>query len=109
MEEITIEYLSKVDLRVGKIIEAKRIKGSFKLLKLKVNIGNEIRTIVAGIGDQYEPEYLLGRNVVVVVNLKPKIIKEIESKGMILCAVDKENKVYPLTTLGDAKEGSKIY
>jgi len=74
-----------------------------------VSLGNETRNIVAGIGDQYEPEYLLGRNIVIVANLKPRVIRGIESQGMMLCAVDEEENVYPITTLGDAKEGSKVY
>lgn len=106
---ITIEDLQKIDLRVGRVIEAKRVEGTNKLLLLKVDIGKEVRNIVTGIGDQYEPEYLLGRNVVVVANLKPKIIRGIESQGMILCAVDENDNVYPITTLGDAKEGSRVY
>jgi methionine--tRNA ligase beta chain len=106
---ITVEDLKKIDLRVGKVIEAKRVEGTDKLLLLKVSLGNETRNIVAGIGDQYEPEYLLGRNIVIVANLKPRVIRGIESQGMMLCAVDDEENVYPITTLGDAKEGSKVY
>ncbi|MDT7891501.1 MAG: methionine--tRNA ligase subunit beta [Thermoproteota archaeon] len=106
---ITVEDLKKIDLRVGKVIEAKRVEGTDKLLLLKVSLGNETRNIVAGIGDQYEPEYLLGRNIVIVANLKPRVIRGIESQGMMLCAVDDEENVYPITTLGDAKEGSRVY
>ncbi len=105
----TIEDLQKIDLRVGKVVSAKRVEGTNKLLLLKINIGNEERDIVAGIGDQYEPEYLIGKNLIVVANLKPKIIRGIESRGMILCAVDEEDNVFPLTTMGEAKEGSKVY
>jgi methionine--tRNA ligase beta chain len=109
MTEITIEEFSRLDIRVGKVIEAKRVEGTYKLILLKVNLGNEIRTIVAGIGDQYEPEFLLNKRVIVLANLKPKVIRGIESKGMILCAVDENQNVYPLTTMGEAKEGSKVY
>lgn len=106
---ITIEDLQKIDLRVGKVLEAKRVEGTNKLILLKISLGNETRNIVAGIGDQYEPEYLIGKNLVIVANLKPKIIRGIESQGMILCAVDENENVYPITTMGDAKEGSKVY
>ncbi len=106
---VTIEDLQKIDLRVGKVVEAKRVENTQKLLLLKINIGNEERNIVAGIGDQYEPEYLIGKNLIVVANLKPKVIRGIESRGMILCAVDEEENVFPLTTIGEAKEGSKVY
>mgnify|MGYP000517446618 FL=1 len=109
MNEITIDEFSKLDIRIGKVVEAKRVEGTYKLLLLKVNLGNEVRTIVAGIGDQYEPEFLLNKKVVVLANLKPKVIRGIESQGMILCAVDENQNVYPLTTMGEAKEGSKVY
>lgn len=109
MVEITIEEFSKIDLRVCKVIEAKRVEGTNKLILLKVDLGNEVRTIVSGIGDQFRPEDLLGKNLIIVANLKPKVIRGIESKGMILCAVDENEKIYPLTTLLEAKPGLKVY
>jgi methionyl-tRNA synthetase (EC 6.1.1.10) len=109
MVEITIEDFSKVDLRVCKVIEAKRVEGTNKLLLLKVDLGNEVRTVVSGIGDQFKPEDLLGKNLIIVANLKPKVIRGIESKGMILCAVDDKERVYPLTTLIEASPGLKVY
>jgi len=109
MVEITIDEFSKIDLRVCKVIEASRVEGTNKLLKLKVDLGNEVRTIVSGIGDQFNPEQLIGKNLIIVANLKPKIIRGIESKGMILCAVDEKERVYPLTTLIEAAPGLKVY
>ncbi len=86
--EITIEEFKKIDLRVGRIINAERVPGSDKLLKLEVNLGSELRQIVAGIGSVYEPEELIGKNVCVVANLKKAKLRGVESYGMILAAED---------------------
>ncbi|MEO0109518.1 MAG: methionine--tRNA ligase [candidate division WOR-3 bacterium] len=86
--EITIEDFKKIDLRVGRIINAERVPGSDKLLKLEVNLGSELRQIVAGIGSVYEPEELIGKNVCVVANLKKAKLRGVESYGMILAAED---------------------
>ncbi len=86
--EITIEEFKKIDLRIGRIINCERISGSDKLLKLEVSLGSELRTIVGGFGEQYEPEELIGKNVCVVVNLKKAKIKGVESEGMVLAAED---------------------
>lgn len=87
MEKIKYEDFAKIELVVGEIKEAKRIEGSDKLLKLLIDIGNETKTIVAGIGKKYKPLNLLGKQVIVVKNLEPKKILNVESEGMIL-AVD---------------------
>lgn len=84
---ISIDDFAKVDLRVGHVISAERVKGSDKLLHLKVDIGEpEARTIVAGIGLAYSPEQMLGRKVVIVANLAPRKLKGITSQGMIVAA-----------------------
>ncbi len=83
-ELIGIEDFMKVDLRIGKIIEAVRVEKSEKLIKLKVDIGTEVRQVVAGIGKSYTPEELLGKSVVIVANLKPAKLMGIESQGMLL-------------------------
>ncbi len=85
--EITIDDFVKVDLRVGEVKFAERVKGADKLLHLKVDIGEpEVRTIVAGIALVYEPEKLIGRKVVIVANLAPRKLRGIESRGMIVAA-----------------------
>ena len=85
--EITIDDFVKVDLRVGEVKFAERVKGADKLLHLKVDIGEaEPRTIVAGIALVYEPEKLVGRKVVIVANLAPRKLRGIESRGMIVAA-----------------------
>ena len=86
MENINFEEFQKIDLRVGKIIEAERIKGTDKLLKLKVDLGEEKRQLVAGIAKFYQPEDLIEKEIIVVANLEPKTFREIESQGMLLAA-----------------------
>ena len=81
---IGLEEFVKLDLRVGKITEAERIKKSKKLIKLKVDIGSEIRQVVAGIATSYSPEEIIGKNIILVANLKPAKLMGIESQGMVL-------------------------
>jgi len=85
-EKIGIEDFVKVEMRVGRVKTAERIVGADKLLKLTVDIGSEVRQICAGIAQYYEPESLIGRKVVVVVNLAPRKLRGVESNGMIVAA-----------------------
>ncbi len=78
----------KIDLRVGKVLEAERVPKSEKLVKMQIDIGSETRQIVGGIGKAFSPEGLIGRTVVVVANLKPAKLMGIESQGMVLAAGD---------------------
>lgn len=87
-EEITIDYLDKISLKVAKILEAERVDGSDKLLKLQVSLGNEKRQVVAGLQKYYTPEELIGKKVVIVANLKKAKLKGIDSEGMLLAAGD---------------------
>ena len=86
ISEIGIEDFMKVQLRVGEIVEAEKVKKANKLLKFSVKIGDETRTIVSGIAKYYTPEEMVGKQVVVVSNLKPAKLCGIESQGMLLCA-----------------------
>ncbi len=86
VEKIGIEDFAKVEMRVGQVKTAERIVGADKLLKLTVDIGSEVRQICAGIAQYYEPETLIGRKVVVVVNLAPRKLRGVESNGMIVAA-----------------------
>jgi len=103
-----IEYndFAKIDLRVAKILEAEAVPKSSKLLKLKIDIGEE-RTIVAGIGKDYNPAELVGKKVVIVANLKPAKLMGVESHGMIL-ATDTDQGLTILSSDKDAKTGAKI-
>lgn len=106
-EMITIDDFAKLDLRVVKVLEAERVEGSNKLLKLKVEMGKETRQVVSGIAKHYAPESLVGKSVILVANLKPARLKGIESQGMILAAVS-DNKL-TLATLDDSIDsGAKV-
>jgi len=83
---ITIDDFAKVDLRAGTVVEAERIKGADKLLRLVVDLGFERRQVLAGIAKAYDPEKLIGRKVVVVANLQPRKMRGLESNGMIVAA-----------------------
>lgn len=104
--EIDHKEFEGLDLRVGEVIEAEGIKGSEKLIKLKVDIG-ETRQAVAGIKRWYSPEQLVGKKVVFLANLKPAKIFGVESQGMILAAQDDEG-VSILTVEGGVENGAKI-
>jgi methionyl-tRNA synthetase len=103
---IDYEDFAKIDLRVAKILEAEAVPKSNKLLKLKIDIGEE-RTIVAGIGKDYNPTDLIGKKVVIVANLKPAKLMGVESRGMIL-ATDTDQGLTILSFDREAKTGSKI-
>ena len=83
---ISIDDFAKIQMRVGQILEAERIEGSRKLLKMKVDIGTEVRQVVAGIAEAYDPAGLLNKKVVLVANLRPARLMGVESNGMIVAA-----------------------
>ncbi len=103
---ISIDEFARVELRVGKVLEAERIEGSSKLIKLQVDVG-EKRQIVAGIGKAYSPEELLGKNVVVVFNLKPARLMGVESQGMLLAAGG-EKSLSIVTLEKDIAPGTRV-
>ena len=84
--KITIDDFAKVDLRVGVVKVAERVPKSDKLLRLEVDIGSEVRQVLAGIAEAYAPETLIGRKVVIVANLAPRKMRGLESNGMIVAA-----------------------
>ncbi len=84
--KISIEDFAKVQMRVGQVVEAEKVEGSRKLIRLRVDIGSEIRQVVAGIAEAYEAASLINRKVVIVANLKPARLMGIESNGMIVAA-----------------------
>lgn len=86
MQYVTLEDFQKLDIRIGKVISAEQVPGSRKLLKLLIDVGGEVRQVVAGIAEQYRPEELVGRKVVVLVNITPRKIFGIESQAMLLAA-----------------------
>jgi methionyl-tRNA synthetase (EC 6.1.1.10) len=97
----------KIKLKVGKVISAERVKGSKKLIKMIVDIG-ENRQIVAGIGEAYNPEELVGRSIVVVSNLKPAKLMGVESNGMLLAATGDNGTISILTIDREVNAGAGI-
>ncbi len=106
ISEITIDEFAKMDLRVAKVLAAEKVKKADKLLMLTVDLGNEQRTIISGIAKHYTPEELVGKNVVMIVNLKPAKIRGIESRGMVLAASCDEKLT--VVTAPDMPPGSKV-
>lgn len=105
---IQFDDFSKMDLRVGSIVAAEKVKKADKLLMLQVDLGFETRTIVSGIALHFTPESLIGKQVCVLVNLEPRTIKGIESKGMILMAEDADGKLHLMSPDTLINPGSSI-
>jgi methionyl-tRNA synthetase len=107
--EITIEDFEKIQLRTARVIACERVPKSDKLLKLSLSLGLEQRTVVSGIAKHYTPEEMVGKQVVLVANLKPAKLRGIESQGMILCASDAADQTLKLVTVaGDMEDGAEI-
>jgi len=104
---INFNDFKKLDLRVAKIIKAENVEGSEKLLKLEIDVGEEKRQIVAGIGKFYSPEDLIKREIVVIVNLEPRVLMGIESQGMLLAA-DVDGRPVLLRPDENVSAGTKI-
>ncbi|MFM1581443.1 methionine--tRNA ligase [Helcococcus bovis] len=104
---IEFEDFEKIDMKVGKILECEKHPDADKLLVFKVKIGGEIRQIVSGIKKWYEPEQLIGKKVVVLMNLKPRKIRGIQSQGMLLSA-EKDGNLSLLSVLNDVEDGSGV-
>jgi len=102
---ISIEEFQKLEIKTGRVLAAEPVPKSDKLLRLQVDIGNEKRQIVAGMQQFYKPEELVGRDVVVITNLAPVKIFDIESNGMILAAGDSASLLVPLKPV---EPGTKI-
>jgi methionyl-tRNA synthetase len=106
---ITIEDFTKVEMKVGEVKSAEKIAGADKLLKVLVDVGDEVRQVVAGIAEVYKPEELVGRKVIVVTNLQPRKLRGVESNGMIVAAsVGPEGKPVLAGFLEDVPPGAKL-
>lgn len=108
-EEIAFDDFTKMDIRLGKILEAEKVEKADKLLKLLVDTGLDKRTIVSGIAEHYSPEEVIGKTVQVLMNLAPRKIKGIESQGMILMAEDENNKLSFVVPEKDFEAGCGIH
>jgi methionine--tRNA ligase beta chain len=107
-EEITFTEFQKIDLRVGKIIEATAVPESKKLIKILVDFGSEKRQAVAGLLKYYKPEELVGKKCVFLLNLQRRMLAGLESQCMVLAAEDEAGNVTVLQPEKDIVEGSKI-
>ena len=106
---ISIEDFAKVDMRVGEVKAAERVPGASKLLKLMVDIGTEVRQLVAGLAEYYQPETLIGMKVVVVTNLQPRKLRGVESNGMIVAALAGEpGRPVLVTFKEDVANGARL-
>ncbi len=104
---ITIDDFGKIDLRTGTILKAEKVEKADKLLKLEIDLGFEKRTILSGIAEQFSPEEVTGKKIVVVANLAPRKMRGIESNGMILMAEDASGKLY-FVNPGEAPNGFTV-
>ena len=110
-ETIKFSQWSQLDLRTGKILKAEDIEGADKLYKLSVDLGKELgkRTLVAGIKPYYTKEQLKGKTCIIFTNLEPRVLRGIESQGMLLAAVNEdESKVFLLQPDGKIEEGGRV-
>ena len=107
-ENIEYDDFSKMDIRVGTVIEAEKVAKTKKLLKLKIDTGIDQRTVVSGIAEYYEPEALIGKQVSILVNLAPKNLKGIESQGMILCAENADGSLSIVSPDQNVKNGAEV-
>jgi len=111
MDEINFDDWEKIEARVAEIVKVEDVENADKLYKLEVNLGKELgkRTLLAGIKQHYDREDLEGRKIIVLVNLKPKKLKGVESQGMLLAAVNEdESKIKLLQPDDDIEVGSRV-
>jgi methionyl-tRNA synthetase len=105
---ITIDDFAKIELRVGTVVSAEPIKGATKIMKLEIDIGDRKVVTTAGIAQHYTPEEMMGRRVVVVANLEPRIVRGIESQAMILAASSEGHKTILVTVAEDIPNGARV-
>ncbi len=106
--KISIDDFARVELRVGQVKAAEKVKGADKLLRLEVDLGTEVRQVVAGIAESYAPELLIGRKVVIVANLAPRKLRGLESNGMIVAASPEGGKAVLASFLEDVPVGTRL-
>lgn len=108
-ELFDVEEFWKFKMRVGLVEEAEKIPRTRKLIRLKVDFGDEKRTVVAGIGDQYSPEDLVGKKMIFVTNLKPKKLSGVKSEAMLVVAEDDSGRVYLISLGEEVPLGVKVW
>ena len=107
-DDITYDECQKMDLRVVTVLEAERVPKTKKLLKLKVNTGVDEREIVSGIAEFYDPEKLVGQQVLMLINLAPKEIKGVKSHGMVLMAANADGSLALMQPGKEVNAGSTV-
>ncbi len=107
-DPVSFDDFTKIDIRTATVLEAEKVPKTTKLLKLRIDTGIDIRTIVSGIAEYYEPETLIGKQISIIANLEPRKIKGIESKGMILMAEDNDGKFVLVSPVENVSNGSII-
>jgi len=105
---ITIDDFAKIDLRVGTVVSAEPIPGASRVMKLEIDIGDRKVVTTAGIAQHYRPEEMVGRRVVVVANLQPRVVRGIESQAMILAASMEGHKTVLVTVAEEIPNGAKV-
>ncbi|MGB4140830.1 MAG: methionine--tRNA ligase subunit beta, partial [Limnochordia bacterium] len=105
---IDISEIAKLELVVARVISAEKHPNADKLLKLKVDTGDGQRQIVAGIAKHYRPEELVGRNVIIVANLKPAVLRGERSEGMLLAATSADGTLEIVSVSGQIAPGSRV-
>ena len=107
-DPVSFDDFTKLDIRTATILEVEKVPKTTKLLKLKIDTGIDVRTIVSGIAEYYEPEAIMGKQISIIANLEPRKIKGIESKGMILMAEDKDGNLVMVSPVEKVDNGSII-
>ena len=107
--KVSFEQFSKLDLRVATVLESERIPKTDKLIKVLISDGESKRTVISGIAPHYEPKDLIGKKVILLANLEPRRMRNIESNGMLLLAENSDSKPIFISPKGkDAKDGQPI-
>lgn len=104
---ITYDDFAKLEIRIGKVISAEKIENTDKLLKLEVDFGDEKKQIVSGIAEHYQPKDLIGKEFPFLTNLEPRMLKGVQSQGMIL-AIGTEEKIVLIKPIKKVPLGSKV-
>ena len=107
-DRISIDDFAKVELKTAEVLEVEKVEGADKLLKLQIKVGEENRQIVAGIAEHYSPEELVGKKIVVIANLKPAVIRGVESNGMLLAVSTKDSVILVTPEDTDVPSGLRI-
>lgn len=105
---ITIERFTEIELRTARVLAAERVPGTDRLVRLDVDLGREQRQIVAGVGQHYGPEQLVGRTIVIVANLEPATIRGVCSQGMLLAASEGSRLALVTVDGGDFPPGAVV-